>query len=149
MTNTELAMQRAKRCADRMFGADQASRDLGIEISVTAPGKVSASMTVRASMLNGFAICHGGYIFTLADTAFAFACNAYDDLTVAAGASIKFLRPAREGDRLRADAEELSRSGRSGIYDVVVRNQADTRIAVFRGRAHATGKPLLDGKSDT
>ncbi|HSD69507.1 MAG TPA: hydroxyphenylacetyl-CoA thioesterase PaaI [Woeseiaceae bacterium] len=149
MTKMELAMQRAKRCADRMFASDQASRELGIEISVAAPGRVSASMTVRASMLNGFAICHGGYIFTLADTAFAFACNAYDALTVAAGASIEFLCPAREGDRLRADADELSRSGRSGIYDVVVRNQDDTRIAVFRGRAHATGKRLLEGKSDT
>jgi acyl-CoA thioesterase len=145
MTNWELA----QRCADRMYRSDQASQDLGIEITVTAPGKVSARMTVRPSMLNGFAICHGGYIFALADTAFAFACNAYDDLTVASGASIEFLRPAREGDRLRADAEELNRSGRSGIYDVVVRNQVDTRIAVFRGRAHATGKRLLDEKSDT
>jgi len=149
MTKQDLAQSCAKRCADRMYQSDQASRELGIDISVTAPGKVSARMTVRPSMLNGFDICHGGYIFTLADTAFAFACNAYDDVTVASGASIEFLRPAREGDRLRAEAEELSRSGRSGIYDVVVCNQDDTRIAVFRGRAHATGKRLLAGESDT
>ncbi len=145
MTKRELA----QHCADRMYRSDQASQDLGIEITVAAPGKVSAHMIVRPPMLNGFAICHGGYIFTLADTAFAFACNAYDDLTVAAGASIEFLRPAREGDSLRADAAELSRSGRSGIYDVAVRNQDDILIAVFRGRAHATGKRLLGGESDT
>lgn len=149
MTKPDLAKSCAQRCADQMYQSDQASRELGIDITVTAPGMVSARMTVLRSMLNGFDICHGGYIFTLADTAFAFACNAYNDLTVAAAASIEFLRPAREGDRLRADAEELSRSGRSGIYDVTVRNQDDIRIAVFRGRAHATGKPLLDGKSDT
>ncbi len=149
MSKQELAKSCAERCAKRMYQSDQASRELGIDISVTAPGKVSARMTVRPSMLNGFAICHGGYIFTLADTAFAFACNAYDDLTVAAGASIEFLRPAREGDRLRADAEELSRTGRSGIYDVVVRNQDDAPIAVFRGRGHATGKRVLDEESDT
>ncbi|HEX9853099.1 MAG TPA: hydroxyphenylacetyl-CoA thioesterase PaaI [Woeseiaceae bacterium] len=145
MTNRELA----QLCADRMYRSDQASQDLGIEITVTAPGKVSARMSVRPSMLNGFAICHGGYIFTLADTAFAFACNAYDDLTVAAGASIEFLRPAKDGDRLHAAATELSRSGRSGIYDVAVRNQDHTLIAVLRGRAHATGKRLLVGESDT
>ncbi len=149
MTKQDLAKSCAQRCAKQMYQSDRASRELGIEITVTAPGKALATMTVRPSMLNGFAICHGGYIFTLADTAFAFACNAYDDLTVAAGASIEFLQPAREGDRLRAGAEELSRSGRSGIYDVVVRNQDDSRIAVFRGRAHATGKRLLVGESDT
>jgi acyl-CoA thioesterase len=149
MKKQDQAQNCAKQCADRMYQSDQASRELGIDISVAAPGKVSARMTVRPSMLNGFDICHGGYIFTLADTAFAFACNAYDDLTVAAGASIEFLRPARAGDQLCADAEELSRSGRSGIYDVVVRNQHDTRIAVFRGRAHATGKRLLEVESDT
>lgn len=149
MKDTELAMRLAKRCADRMYGSDRASRELGIEVSVTAPGRVSAYMTIGAAMLNGFAICHGGYIFTLADTAFAFACNAYDDLTVAAGGSIEFLRPAKEGDRLRADAVELSRSGRSGIYDVTVRNQDEVLVAVFRGRAHATGRRLLDAESDT
>lgn len=141
--------QTAQHCAERMYGADRASQDLGIKITVTAPGAVTAEMTIRQGMLNGFDICHGGYIFTLADTAFAFACNAYDNLTVAAAASIEFLRPAREGDRLTADAAEIYRSGRSGLYDVVVRNQDGEQVAMFRGRAHATGKPLLAGKSDT
>jgi acyl-CoA thioesterase len=142
-------LELAKRCADRMYAADEASRDFGIVISVTAPGVVKAEMTVRRSMLNGFAICHGGLIFTLADTAFAFACNAYDNVTVAAAASIEFLRPAREGDRLVAVAGELYREGRSGFYDIVVRNQSGNDVALFRGRAHATGKPLLATKSDT
>jgi acyl-CoA thioesterase len=141
--------QTAQHCADRMYAADRASQDLGVRIKVTAPGAVTAEMTIRPGMLNGFDICHGGYIFTLADTAFAFACNAYDNLTVAAAASIEFLHPAREGDRLTADAAEIHRSGRSGLYDVVVRNQHGEQVAVFRGRAHATGKPLLAGKSDT
>jgi len=142
-------LERAKRCADYMYTHDQASRDLGIKVIVAAPGAVTAEMTIRPSMLNGFDICHGGYIFTLADTAFAFACNAYDNLTVAAGASIDFLRPAVEGDRLMAVASELSRSRRSGIYDVRVQNQHGNEVAVFRGRAHATGERLLAGQSDT
>jgi acyl-CoA thioesterase len=106
-------------------------------------------MTVRASMLNGFAICHGGYIFTLADTAFAFACNAHDNLTVAAAANIEFLRPVHEQDRLTAVASERHRAGRSGIYDVEVRSQDGALVALFRGRAHATGKPLMTSKTDT
>jgi len=141
MSDIELA----ERCASRMYENDKASQDLGIEIDVVGAGKVNAAMAIRASMLNGFAICHGGYIFTLADTAFAFACNAHDNLTVAAAASIEFLKPACEGDRLVATAIERHRSGRSGIYDVEVRNQEGDIVAVFRGRAHATGKPLVSG----
>lgn len=139
----------AKRCASRMYENDKASQDLGIGIDVVDAGRVNATMTVRASMLNGFAICHGGYIFTLADTAFAFACNAYDQLTVAAAASIEFLKPAYEGDRLAATATERHRAGRSGLYDVEVRNQDNVLVALFRGRAHATGKSLDSGKTDT
>ncbi|MDH4047538.1 MAG: hydroxyphenylacetyl-CoA thioesterase PaaI [Gammaproteobacteria bacterium] len=142
-------LERARRCADRMYDNDRASRDLGIRVTVTAPGSVTAEMTVVKAMLNGFDVCHGGYIFTLADTAFAFACNAYDDLTVAAGASIEFLRPAVEGDQLTAVASEQSRSRRNGIYDVQVRNQHGKPVALFRGRAHATGEPLSERKSDT
>lgn len=139
----------AKRCASRMYENDKASRELGIGIDVIDAGKVSATMTVRASMLNGFDICHGGYIFTLADTAFAFASNAHDNLAVAAAASIEFLKPAREGDRLSATAVERHRGGRSGIYDVEVHNQDKALVALFRGRAHATGKPLVSGETDT
>ena len=139
----------AKRCATKMYGSDRASQDLGIDIDVVAAGTVKATMTVRASMLNGFAMCHGGYIFTLADTAFAFACNAHDNLTVAAAAGIEFLKPAHEGDRLVATAIERHRAGRSGIYDVEVRNQDKVLVALFRGRAHATGKPLASAQTDT
>jgi acyl-CoA thioesterase len=139
----------AKRCATRMYENDKASRDLGIEIEVVGVGAVSATMKVRRSMLNGFAICHGGFIFTLADTAFAFACNAYDNLTVAAAASIEFLRPAHENDRLTAVASESHRAGRSGVYDVEVRNQAGELVALFRGRSHATGKVLGTAETDT
>jgi acyl-CoA thioesterase len=139
----------AQRCADRMYESDRASRDLGIVITVTAAGSATAEMRVQPSMLNGFDICHGGYIFTLADTAFAFACNAYDNVTVAAGASIEFLRPAKAGDVLTATATQQSRNGRSGIYDVVVTNSQGEEVAAFRGRAHASGKPLLARESDT
>ena len=93
-------------------------------------------MTVRADMLNGFDICHGGFITTLADSAFAFACNARNEMTVASGLSIDFLAPAREGDRLTAEAREVSLAGRTGVYDVSVRNQRGEAIAVFRGRSY-------------
>ena len=142
-------LETAQRCATRMYENDRASRDLGIEVEVTGVGAVSASMNVRRTMLNGFAICHGGFIFTLADTAFAFACNAYDNLTVAAAASIEFLRPAHENDRLTAVASESHRAGRTGVYDVEVRNQAGELVALFRGRSHATGKPLGTAETDT
>jgi acyl-CoA thioesterase len=132
-----------------MYEKDQASRDLGIEIEVVGVGAVSAAMKVRRSMLNGFDICHGGFIFTLADTAFAFACNAYDNLTVAAAANIEFLRPAHENDRLTAVASESHRGRRNGVYDVEVRNQSGELVALFRGRSHATGKVLRAAKTDT
>lgn len=138
-------LHRARECARVMYDADRASRELGIEIDVPAPGEATAIMAVTASMLNGHAVCHGGYLFTLADTAFAFACNGYDDVTVAAAASIDFVRPAREGDRLTAAARERHRQGRTGIYDVGVTNQRGEQVALFRGRSFATGEPMLPG----
>ncbi len=136
-------LEMARRCAEALWAKDEASRALGIEIEVTGAGSVRATMTVRAEMLNGHAICHGGYVFTLADTAFAFACNAYNKLTVAAGASIDFMRPAKAGDRLVAVAAERHRGGRNGVYDVLISNQAGEMIALFRGRSHSTDKPLV------
>ena len=101
-------------------------------------------MVVRADMLNGFATCHGGFITTLADSAFAFACNSRNDMTVASGLSIDFLAPAREGDCLTAEAAEVSLAGRTGVYDVNVRNQRGEAIAVFRGRSYCIkGKPTV------
>lgn len=133
----------AKKCAATMLEADAASRRLGISVEVTRAGQAEARVEVTADMINGFDVCHGGYIFTLADTAFAFACNAYDDLTVAGGASIDFLRPARVGDRLVAVATERYRGGRSGVYEVTVSNQNGEEIAVFTGRSVATREAIL------
>lgn len=119
-----------------MLANDRATQGLGIAITSIAPGRATLEMTVRADMLNGFAICHGGFITTLADSAFAFACNARNDMTVASGLSIDFLAPAREGDRLTAVATEVSLAGRTGVYDVNVHNQRGEAIAVFRGRSY-------------
>jgi len=117
------------------------SRSLGIKVVQIGPGRAGLSMLVRADMLNGHGLCHGGVLFSLADSAFAFACNTYNVPTVAAGATIDFLLPARHGDELTAEASEVWRSRRSGIYDVMVMNQRRERIALFRGRSHQ-----LDGK---
>jgi acyl-CoA thioesterase len=132
----------AQRSADAMWANDAASQALGIAIDVTGAGTVSARMEVRRDMINGHDVCHGGYLFTLADTAFAFACNAYGRVTLAAGASIEFLRPAKQGDVLTASACERYRGQRTGIYDVRIMNQAGEVVAVFRGRSHTTDRPL-------
>ena len=134
----------AKRCAEKMYSDDAASKALGIKIEVTETGRAIAQFSVTETMLNGFHLCHGGHIFTLADTAFAFACNTHGVVTLAAGASVEFLEPARLGDRLTATAIERYRGGRIGIYDVIVRNQDDVDIAVFRGRSHATRQRLIN-----
>src|SRR5947208_16392141 len=126
-----------------MYAADLASRHLGIEISDVEPGRATASMTVREDMVNGHGICHGGFVFTLADTAFAFACNTYDERTVAAGADVTFLEPVASGDRLVARATERARRGRSGVYDVTVTRADGVAVAEFRGRSRSLGRPLL------
>ena len=133
----------ARRCADAMYARDAASQALGIRIEIPVAGEAVAHMIVRQDMVNGFDVCHGGLLFTLADTAFAFACNAYDDLTFAAAASIDFLRPARLGDTLRALVREDYRGSRSGFYTVEIRNQGDEVVAVFRGRSASRGERLL------
>jgi len=127
-----------------MLANDRATQGLGIAITAIAPGRATLEMTVRADMLNGFDICHGGFITTLADSAFAFSCNARNDMTVASGLSIDFLAPAREGDRLTAVATEVSLAGRTGVYDVNVHNQRGETIAVMRGRSYAMkGRPTV------
>jgi phenylacetic acid degradation protein PaaD len=133
----------ARACADRMYTNDDASKALGISIDILEPGSALASMIVRDDMTNGFDICHGGLIFALADTAFAFACNSYDDVTVAASCTIEFIRPAKVGDRLYAEAREEHRGRKSGIYAVEIQNQDDECIALFRGRSKARGQRLL------
>jgi acyl-CoA thioesterase len=120
--------------AEAMFAADHASQALGIELLDSGPGRAVARMRITSTMVNGHAIAHGGYVFLLADTAFACACNSYGPVTVAARADITFVAPAREGDVLTAYAQERTLFGRSGIYDVSVR-RADTVIAEFRGHS--------------
>ena len=133
----------ARACADKMYADDNATRGLGIEIEIPEPGSAVATMTVRKDMVNGFDICHGGFVFTLADTAFAFACNAYDDVTVAGAASIDFLRPVFLGDELKAVALEEHRGRRGGVYAAEVINQHGEFVALFRGRAISRGEKLL------
>ena len=125
----------AERSAAAMYEADLASRHLGIQIDQVAPGRATARMQVRDTMINGHDICHGGYVFLLADTAFAFACNTYGPVTVAAACDIVFLGPAHLGDELIAEAAERQRYSRSGIYDVTVRLPDATVIAEFRGHS--------------
>jgi acyl-CoA thioesterase len=129
-------MSDAQRLAElsvaELSSRDVAARALGIEVAGVPPGYVKLTMRVRPDMLNGHAICHGGIIFALADSAFAFACNSYNENTLAASASIEFLAPARAGDELIAEAGERARGRRLGIYDIEVRNQQGTRIALFR-----------------
>ena len=125
----------ATRVADAMFARDRASRALGMRIVRIGPGHAELAMTVRNDMVNGHALCHGGLVFTLADSAFAFACNSYNFNTVANGCTIEFLAPAHEGDVLTAVAHERAQVGRNGVYDVEVRNQDGVTIAHFRGKS--------------
>jgi len=138
----ELAL--ARRCAARMWSSDSASKALGMEIDIPAAGSATARMLVREDMVNGLDVCHGGLLFALADTAFAFACNAYNRVTVAGSASIEFLRPAMRGDALTANATEDYRGRRSGYYTVRVDNQDSETVALFRGRCVSRDEPLLD-----
>ena len=124
----------ARACADAMWAEDDASKGLGMEIVEIGPGYATLAMTVRPDMVNGQRIAHGGFIFTLADSAFAFACNSHNERVVAAQGQITFIKPGRLGDRLVATAREITRSGRSGIYDVRVA-VGDTVIAEFRGHS--------------
>jgi len=125
----------AQRVADAMFARDRASQGLGMRITRVGAGHAELTMTVRSDMVNGHAICHGGFVFTLADSAFAFACNSYNMNTVANGCTIEFLAPAHEGDVLTAVAQERAQVGRNGVYDVEVCNQAGVTIAHFRGKS--------------
>jgi len=138
--------QTAEHVRDRMLANDRATRWLGMQVTEIAPGRAVLTMTVREEMLNGHDICHGGLITTLADSAFAFACNAYNELTVASGFNVDLLAPGRLGDVLSATCHEVSKAGRTGVYDCEVSNQHGQRIAVFRGRSHTVkGKPAVTG----
>jgi acyl-CoA thioesterase len=123
----------ARRCADLLWAGDRASAALGMTIEDVGPGRAELSMTVLEEMTNGHGMCHGGYIFTLADSAFAFACNTHNQRCVAQHCSIVYLAPAAKGARLTASARERQRVGRNGVYDVAVRNESGAIVADFRG----------------
>jgi acyl-CoA thioesterase len=126
-----------------MWAGDRASQGLGMSLDGVGPGTATLSMTVREDMVNGHAIGHGGYTFTLADSAFAFACNSYNRATVAAGCEIRFRRPTHLGDRLVATATERARDGRDGVYDVLVTVDEEV-VAVFTGRSKEIRGTLFD-----
>ena len=133
---TEMTPQElAEACARAMWNDDSASQRLDMALDHVAPGAATLSMTITAAMSNGHGNCHGGYIFTLADSAFAFACNSYNQLAVAQHCAVTYLIPGRIGDRLTATAREVSRRGRSGIYDIRITNQDGAHVAEFRGHS--------------
>jgi acyl-CoA thioesterase len=129
------AEQLAKACAEAMWAEDEASRGLGMELVAVGPGRAELAMTVTDRMVNGHKICHGGFIFTLADSTFAFACNTYNQRTVAQHCAVTFITAGKLGDRLTARGVEVHRRGRSGIYDMTVTRQDGTVIAEFRGHS--------------
>ena len=134
----------AEATAVAMFARDAASQALGIAIVAMRPGYAKVTMTVRADMLNGHRTCHGAFIFAVADSAFAFSCNSHNRNSVAAGCHIDYLAPAFENDVLEAEAVEQSLKGRTGVYDVAVRNRSGVLIALFRGKSHRVEGEVLD-----
>lgn len=141
MTRDELA----KACAEAMWREDNASAGQGMVLVSVAPGRSEIAMAVAEHMVNGHGSCHGGFIFALADSAFAFACNTHNQRTVAQHCSITYLAPGRLGDRLVARGEEVSRQGRSGIYDITVTNQDGVTIALFRGHSRTVKGEFFPG----
>ncbi len=139
----------AEACAKQMWLSDTASQQLGMEIQEIKPGHAQISMNVTNQMINGLGSCHGGYLFTLADSTFAFACNTYDQRTVAQHCTISYLAPAQQGEQLLAIATEVSRLGRNGIYDVKIINAEKEPIVEFRGYSRTVRGKLLQNDGDT
>ena len=133
----------ARRSAEAMLAGDSASAGAGMELVEVGPGRATVTMTVRPDMVNGHDSAHGGYVFLLADTAFAVACNSSGQSTVAAGCDIEFVAPVRAGDQLRAEATERHRAGRSGIYDVSVVRADGAVVAELRGRSRTVAGTLI------
>ena len=140
------AQQIAEATRDAMWRDDRASKMLGMQVLAVGPGTATVTMAVRDDMLNGHDICHGGLVTTLADSAFAFACNAYNEVTVASGFDVNLVAAARQGDLLTAVATEVSKAGRTGVYDIRVSNQRGETVAAFRGRSYTMkGKAVVEG----
>jgi len=135
----------AEATATAMFSRDRAAQALGMKIVRVQPGAALLTMTVRGDMVNGHHICHGGMIFSLADTAFAYACNSYNKNTVASACHIDFLAPAKEGDTLEAEAVERSAAGRTGVYDISVRVAGGKTVALFRGKSYRINGEVIAG----
>jgi acyl-CoA thioesterase len=145
MSSSDNPMLLAQACADVMWADDRAAQELGMELTEVGPGHAKMGMTITETMVNGHGICHGGYIFALADTAFAYACNTYGDRVVASHCSITYVRPGQLGERLTAVAQERARAGRSGIYDVRISRPDDTVVAEFRGHSRVVGSFFPNG----
>jgi len=143
--NKAEAQALAESVAETMWARDRSTNALGMKIEAVRPGYARISMTVRGDMVNSHHICHGGLIFTLADSAFAYACNSYNKNTVASACTIDFLAPGREGDTLDAEAVEQSLAGRTGVYDVAVRDSAGKTIALFRGKSYRISGEVIAG----
>lgn len=138
------ALALARRAGQAMYDRDPASQQLGMVLAEIRPGYARMTMPVRQDMLNGHAICHGGYIFMLADSAFAFACNSHNNVTVGASCNIDYIAAAREHDLLTAEAVEVSLTGKTGVYDVRVSNQHGQTVALFRGKSHRIAGHLVE-----
>jgi acyl-CoA thioesterase len=138
----------ADAVAQAMWSRDHATQALGMQLEAVGPGSATLSMPVRPDMVNGHRICHGGLIFTLADSAFAYACNSRNQNTVASACHIDFLAPAREGDVLEAEAVERSASGRTGVYDITVRVRGGKTVALFRGKSYRIQGEVMAGLAD-
>ena len=147
MADVLSAQQTADAVGAHMFANDRASKAMGMRIVAISEGAAFLEMPVREDMLNGFDICHGGFITTLADSAFAFACNSTGEMTVAAGLTVDFLAPVQRDDVLTARAFEVSSTGRTGLYDITVTNQRGEQVALVRGRSHRKNQPVLPGGS--
>ncbi|HXE39373.1 MAG TPA: hydroxyphenylacetyl-CoA thioesterase PaaI [Azonexus sp.] len=139
------AQAMADATAEAMWARDRAAQALGMKIVRVAPGAARLTMAVRPDMVNGHHICHGGMIFSLADTAFAYACNSYNKNTVASACHIDFLAPAKEGETLEAEAVEQSAAGRTGVYDVTVRTAGGRTVALFRGKSYRISGEVIAG----
>ena len=149
MTEHKLSTAEAQALADAtaeaMWSRDRAAQALGLKIVRVQPGASLLTMVVRGDMVNGHHICHGGMIFSLADTAFAYSCNSYNKNTVASACNIDFLAPGKEGEMLEAEAIEQSQSGRTGVYDVTVRSSSGKTIALFRGKSYRINGEVIAG----
>ncbi|WP_138381268.1 hydroxyphenylacetyl-CoA thioesterase PaaI [Luteithermobacter gelatinilyticus] len=141
---TQDALAFARQVAEAMYEKDIAAQKMGIKLTKVGPGYAVMTMPIHEDMLNGHSICHGGYIFSLADTAFAFACNTSNITTVSLGCNITFLAPARAGDLLTAVAEVQSQAGRTGICDVTITNQDGERVALYRGNSYRVNSKIVD-----